>query len=663
MSLSYRSFQRKVLTFHRSDEWYDQQEHQETAEETQPLHNQNTTITSAPAMAVSPPYQDLQGGFPTLWSNPNTMPVASQMGRSVSFNNNMVDPSLSAASPTRLAPPQRRRLSGTGSASVPQRPPLHVINTSNLMIPGMPMQRTMSQSTHPQAQDTSQLQANFNQVVNYQMFSNTPWPGFQQPAAASRMTVPAKYGKLKGAHTIDVPDLDSNRMADFSSQDVQPTVQDLGGRPEDLLNFIGSSTAAESLPAPSQHQGYQINIFPPEDESKTQKSKRQKLLEDEVYSFLEEHNSKAEKVGQTLSDQEFINRFRQCIQNFDTLTTGGSSAVSRATGATRSEATTGITCPATHGTYHVCPVCKKIKSRASELKKHMQRHSKPFGCTFDGCSKTFGSKNDWKRHEQSQHEQQECWRCATCYEVFFHSQDYYVTHMRQEHSIHRAEEHARHHRIARNYQGQFWCGFCNQIMVHNKSGVEAINYRFDHIASHFNKEKKSSKEWIELGGKGQTKQAIATELKESHNITEEEEDDPLESPQTVTDSTQSSSSQHSESSPEQQILSHHSSPSTTQRSQNAPHQQRSEMTFMRPSQMMMSSAINMTMTSLAKNREENASRSQRRHQHGRVEVPADFIICCQCGEPSNHYITPTCMHPCLHRFCTQCQYGVASSRE
>jgi len=43
--------------------------------------------------------------------------------------------------------------------------------------------------------------------------------------------------------------------------------------------------------------------------------------------------------------------------------------------------------------------------------KHLKRHSKPFGCTHDGCNKIFGPKSDWKRHENSQHHQLECWKC------------------------------------------------------------------------------------------------------------------------------------------------------------------------------------------------------------------------------------------------------------
>ncbi|KAM3415704.1 hypothetical protein BST61_g9218 [Cercospora zeina] len=36
--------------------------------------------------------------------------------------------------------------------------------------------------------------------------------------------------------------------------------------------------------------------------------------------------------------------------------------------------------------------------------KHIKRHTRPYGCTFPLCNKIFGSRNDWKRHELTQHQ-------------------------------------------------------------------------------------------------------------------------------------------------------------------------------------------------------------------------------------------------------------------
>ncbi|KAI1822052.1 hypothetical protein F4861DRAFT_423210 [Xylaria intraflava] len=52
---------------------------------------------------------------------------------------------------------------------------------------------------------------------------------------------------------------------------------------------------------------------------------------------------------------------------------------------------------------HACGNCPKTFTRKCELKKHAKRHEKPYACTMSGCDKKFGSKNDRKRHETTQH--------------------------------------------------------------------------------------------------------------------------------------------------------------------------------------------------------------------------------------------------------------------
>ncbi|KAI1439223.1 hypothetical protein GGR50DRAFT_690571 [Xylaria sp. CBS 124048] len=51
-----------------------------------------------------------------------------------------------------------------------------------------------------------------------------------------------------------------------------------------------------------------------------------------------------------------------------------------------------------------CDGCRKTFRRKCELRKHAKRHEKPFTCSIPGCGKKFGSKNDWKRHENTQHD-------------------------------------------------------------------------------------------------------------------------------------------------------------------------------------------------------------------------------------------------------------------
>ncbi|OWP02587.1 hypothetical protein B2J93_1891 [Marssonina coronariae] len=151
--------------------------------------------------------------------------------------------------------------------------------------------------------------------------------------------------------------------------------------------------------------------------------------------------------------------------------------------------------------------------------KHMKRHSRPYGCTFLSCSKSFGSKNDWKRHENSQHFHLETWRCdiprldesRACAKVYYRKQTF-VEHLKKEHAFpatscasppsHSArsapepgandsEDEAAIKakldacRIGRSCQSPFWCGFCAALVTLKLQGIEAWGERFDHIDDHF----------------------------------------------------------------------------------------------------------------------------------------------------------------------------------
>ncbi|EUC26808.1 hypothetical protein COCCADRAFT_42231 [Bipolaris zeicola 26-R-13] len=62
----------------------------------------------------------------------------------------------------------------------------------------------------------------------------------------------------------------------------------------------------------------------------------------------------------------------------------------------------------------VCPrpECGYAFNRECDLRRHMKRHKKPYGCTYPRCHKRFSAKSDWKRHENSQHFQPEVFQCA-----------------------------------------------------------------------------------------------------------------------------------------------------------------------------------------------------------------------------------------------------------
>ncbi|KAJ1326619.1 KRAB domain-containing zinc finger protein [Microdochium nivale] len=143
-----------------------------------------------------------------------------------------------------------------------------------------------------------------------------------------------------------------------------------------------------------------------------------------------------------------------------------------------------------------CCRCGKSFLRRCELRKHEKRHEKPFGCTFLACTKRFGSKNDWKRHENSQHPLREMWKCderhasnpsQICSNIDYQRDDF-EQHLAKVHSISESDHVAvklERCWIAKTYDERFWCGFCNEI-VHTKStGQVAGTERFDHIGDHY----------------------------------------------------------------------------------------------------------------------------------------------------------------------------------
>ncbi|KAF1842674.1 uncharacterized protein K460DRAFT_407069 [Cucurbitaria berberidis CBS 394.84] len=157
----------------------------------------------------------------------------------------------------------------------------------------------------------------------------------------------------------------------------------------------------------------------------------------------------------------------------------------------------------------VCPKCDYAVARDCDLRKHMKRHEKLYGCTYPKCHKRFGAKSDWKRHENSQHFQLEAFRCAeavaglhcsqaTCGQHFFRARPF-EDHLATQHKMLdpvQLKEKAKFCKIGKNCQGSFWCGFCGQVIELKQKRNAAWDERFDHIACHFEKGKKSIDEWI-----------------------------------------------------------------------------------------------------------------------------------------------------------------------
>jgi len=154
--------------------------------------------------------------------------------------------------------------------------------------------------------------------------------------------------------------------------------------------------------------------------------------------------------------------------------------------------------PSDSGHINKCNECNKFFQRRCELKKHLKRHAKPYACTFVNCVKKFGSKNDWKRHENSQHFQLEIWRCAEkavnrpdqteCGKVF-HRRESLKAHFERDHDIHdlaALDGKLSDCRMGRNFESRFWCGFCQKTIEPTGNGRPAHSERFNHIDDHFN---------------------------------------------------------------------------------------------------------------------------------------------------------------------------------
>jgi hypothetical protein len=136
----------------------------------------------------------------------------------------------------------------------------------------------------------------------------------------------------------------------------------------------------------------------------------------------------------------------------------------------------------------------------------MKRHTRPYGCTFVNCWKRFGSRNDWKRHENSQHYMQEMWRCgllgasdAKCGKVYW-NEDTFRSHLTRKHTqtlqnelglpIDFGKEQVPAEFTRKMHLGcegheHFWCGFCGELIAQILGTHNAWEQRFKHIGDHF----------------------------------------------------------------------------------------------------------------------------------------------------------------------------------
>lgn len=569
---------------------------------------------------------------------------------------------------------QRRRVSTPENPSDLRRQPQPPrTDRQSLVPPRTALSRTRSQVGRSHHIDDTQASNHANPFIGFVSVPDQSWPDLQHPFSGVKMDYPSKYTwendqitKVRAPYTVANPFLDTNRMEEVSSpRQVQPSMlHELRGQQEDIIMNADGGTTAEAVTPISSVPCPQVKVIPPEGERLPSTTRLTKRLVDEVANILSEHKTLSGKAGSSFSEEELLLRFRSSLRS--SVGSVESSSLSLVTGEEDSETTAVKKCPATNQTYYICQECGKIKSRASDLKKHMQRHAKPFGCTFDGCNKIFGSKNDWKRHELGQHEQQECWRCLKCQEVFYHDQSHYVSHVSQVHSIDPVETTAYappERRIARNYQGRFWCGFCNQIIVHNLQGVEAITLRFNHISDHFMKEKNNIKSWIEVGGKGRTKGKRVEECGESPPDAaqdEEEEDGTTDQPRLESDSTASSYPQSELSLDEQMSF----SPSSSAMLESSGLQQQFAFDHLQPTamtladhMMLFSGQHQVQSDDSIDNHGVGWSTGSQGRDDSETQLRRNLIVkCCQCKCTASWELNKKCLD-CQHDFCTsRCKY-------
>lgn len=92
-----------------------------------------------------------------------------------------------------------------------------------------------------------------------------------------------------------------------------------------------------------------------------------------------------------------------------------------------------------------CTLCSHAPFKdSSSLRKHIAAaHTRPFPCafSFSGCTSTFGSKNEWKRHIASQHLCLQYYRCSQCPSSAvegkgneFNRKDLFTQHLRRMHA-------------------------------------------------------------------------------------------------------------------------------------------------------------------------------------------------------------------------------------
>ena len=186
--------------------------------------------------------------------------------------------------------------------------------------------------------------------------------------------------------------------------------------------------------------------------------------------------------------------------------------------------------------------------------KHIKRHTRPYGCTFPNCARRFGSKNDWKRHENTMHYQIETWKCAElistdgCHRtkaenlktigttsgvqcgLLYYRRELFIQHLQDDHDLrdvqHRdyVKDQCKKRRVGRNGQCGFWCGFCQTVVQLEKKETDAWDERFNHIDNEHFKKGDRVETWMPLAGEVPRRGSRPAEVCDAEKEAREAED-------------------------------------------------------------------------------------------------------------------------------------------
>lgn len=309
-----------------------------------------------------------------------------------------------------------------------------------------------------------------------------------------------------------------------------------------------------------------------------------------------------------------------------------------------------------------CNSSKKEWKLRSEIKKHMKRHSKPYGCTFDKCYRQFGSKSDWVRHETKRHSQQESWRCVLnnpriapgvqpCRKLFW-SKQHFAAHLGDVHKLTKDNEpeeftlQLTKQHINANFQPQYWCGFHKSIIRLAKKGKEGIHERYNHIDHHLTSEGLFMDDWVPAHGIISRGKLRDKSPPRQGQLPDENEDDGDVSPHVPT-SEESNSSNDASESPPPAILPSERPPSQLRQQQSI--RQVSQQPQSRPphnAPLAIQPHAGQKRTASAAGLESSAPR--------RVRRQATFWRCHACQYKNLLATSPACV--CSHEKCQMCTH-------